>query len=489
MTDQPLYYQTSITKATLTSIGNPALSIDITGLILFFEFTESIFQHTLHGKLVMADGVGLMNSENFTITGEEFLEISFETAEEKSFTYKFVVSKVDIEVRNSSSDSSVLALTLMSVDGFSNLFTFISKGYGSSDTSARTEPPPTTQDPQTPASEVEGSGAEGRRPITITDIVKQILSEELRSEIEIDDTKFTETTQNYYYGFTRTRPFEKIQMLQQKAFQQTDYISSTFVFYEDRSGYNFKSIENIIDLSASNNTPLTYSYSQLGSYLGFVQPNFRLIRSYEPASRMHNYDRLQAGFYKTSLLLFDVWTKRIITNTFNAYEDYKNFAHMQGSQNDQAAYTLNVSTQFAEKVNQVSDYTLLMPYDSEQDDLTYKNILYSRPFVRLLSENSLNIVIDGTLQLELADPIIIQIPDNRPSNDNTRELDPRYSGRYFVASITHSIDNNDSSGTGYKCSLIVTRDLLPINQSIYDQQVSDNIDIPALQSGGTAGEG
>ena len=211
------YYRVQITKAVLESIANDTggtRSVDITNLIRYYEFSESLFSSTLHGKLIVFDGVGLLNNETFTITGEEFLTIGIQTGEDKLFEYKFVISNIDIESKSESGDSAVIVLTLLSIDQFSNLFTFKSKGY---------------------------------RDSSITDIVRSILITELGTQIKIDDERFVQSTGNKTFAFTKIRPLEKIEILKQQAFQESETLSSTYVFYEDREGYNFRPIEQIIE--------------------------------------------------------------------------------------------------------------------------------------------------------------------------------------------------------------------------------------------------
>lgn len=448
------YYRVQITKALLESMASDTggtKSVDIMNLIQYYEFSESLFSPTIHGKIVVLDGVGLLTNESFTITGEEFLTLGIQTGEDKLFEYKFVVSNIDIESKSESGDSAIVALTLLSIDEFSNLFTFKSKGY---------------------------------RDSSITDIVRSILITELSTQVKIDDERFIQSTGNKTFAFTKIRPFEKIEILKQQAFQESETLSSTYVFYEDREGYNFRPIEQIIETSKANTEPLTYEYSQQGSYISFTQPNRRLIRQIIPSSRMSNYSRLVSGFYNTTVKRFDFIHKRVTEEKFNAHDDAKKFAHMVGGQGERNAYTLNVSEAFAERIASVSDFSCLVPWNSDTNDMTYKNIAFSRPFMQLLSENLLEIVIDGTLAFDLGDPLLIEVADNKSTGAVEKELDPRYSGRYFVSGINHSVSLDSVGEFRYECSLQLTRELLPISQEIYNQQSPGEFDIPVLQEGG-----
>lgn len=450
------YYQTTIKKALLESIAlgsSNETSIDITPLIVSYQFTESINSYNYYGKLIINDGVGLMNNDTFTITGEEFVTIEIETGEEDTdrniFKYRYVVTGIDLEIKNDSGDSATIILNLMSVDGFQNLFTFKSRGYSNK---------------------------------TITNIVKDILASELNTTESVDDANFYPSTDNRTFAFTKIRPFEKIDILRQQAYTDTPYLSSTFMFFENRKGYNFKPLEILINEAKANSAPLVYSYSQLASSVGFVYPNQRFIRTLVPTSRSHNYTRLTSGFYRTTVDRFDFLQKRITSERFDAYKDFKKYGNFTQAPQQQLQYSLNVSELFAERVARASDYSYLIPWNSESNDYTYKHYVFSGPYVQLLLENSLDIVIDGTLLIEVGDPLVIKITDNRSTSDITTSDDKRYSGTYMVMSVSHSINVNDGGDYTHTCSLNLVRDLVPIPQQYYDQQVQGSINIPILAS-------
>ena len=213
---------TKINKALLTPINKVNDSVQELSLIKYiisFEFTTRMDNHTLFGTLILNDYDGIMNNEMFTITGEEFVIIEMENIEGTKFYYKFVVGGIDLEVKNESGDSALLILSLVSVDFFSNSFLFKSRGYVN---------------------------------LNITDIVKKILDEELRSEIPLET--FEDTLSSRTFAFTKIRPFEKIEILQQQSYSKNDYLFSKFFFYETKTGYNFRSFEDIIKKSNANTT-------------------------------------------------------------------------------------------------------------------------------------------------------------------------------------------------------------------------------------------
>jgi hypothetical protein len=442
---------TKITKALLKSINKVNEStqeLDLRKYITSFQFTTTLTSPTIYGNIVINDYDGLMNNEKLVITGEEFIEIELENVEDTKFSYKFVVASVDLEIKDESGDSAILIISLISVDFFSNSFGFKSRGYVN---------------------------------ISITDIIKKILSDELQSEINIQN--FEDTLGTRTFGFTRIRPLEKIEILKQQSYSKNDYIFSKFFFYETKNGYNFRSFENIVNESNANTQPLTYMYSEAAAFKKFSNPFFRNIKTYESTTRSNNFDRIINGFYGSETYRFDFNTKRVTTEYFNAFEDIKKIAHVGTTDKSLDGLTLNTSENFAKSLAKAGPYTYFLPWNSENgvNDLTYKYYQYTKPFEQLLKENTLNIVIDGTFLIELGDPLIIEITNNYHPNNINSSKDMRYSGRYIVQGINHIIQQKDQYGAFYHdTSISLVRDLIPIPQDIYNEKRFGGYDINTL---------
>mgnify|MGYP003332637846 CR=1 FL=1 len=444
---------TKINKALLTPINKVNDSVQELSLIKYiisFEFTTRMDNHTLFGTLILNDYDGIMNNEMFTITGEEFVIIEMENIEGTKFYYKFVVGGIDLEVKNESGDSALLILSLVSVDFFSNSFLFKSRGYVN---------------------------------LNITDIVKKILDEELRSEIPLET--FEDTLSSRTFAFTKIRPFEKIEILQQQSYSKNDYLFSKFFFYETKTGYNFRSFEDIIKKSNANTTPLTYYYSELSANLKIGNPFFRNIKKYEAFTRSNNFERIINGFYSGEVQRFDFNTKRVTKELFSMADDIKKFVHVGTDDKTLENLSLNVSENFSKSIGKSSMYTYFLPWNSEDEmnDLTYKYYQYTKPFNHLLKENTLNIIIDGTFLIELGDPLIVEITDNNHPNDMNKNIDMRYSGRYIVHGINHIIQQKDQFGMFYHDMCVsLVRDLMPISQTKFNEKTFNGYDIKTLQN-------
>jgi hypothetical protein len=272
-----------------------------------------------------------------------------------------------LEIKNEIADGAVVVLSLISRDFFRNLYRFKSKGYVN---------------------------------LPITDIIKQILKEELNTDIEMKEENFQNSEDKSTYGFTKIRPFEKVDILKQKAYSPNLSVTSTYLFYENRDGYNFKTFENII-LNNIRVKPESYIYSQNMSQNKFTNPLFRGIKSFVPTSRNNNVTKITNGLFSSEVYRFDFNTKRISVEEFNLNDDNIKFKHIDNNDDD---VNVKMTDNFREDIKENGKYTYFIPWNSENttSDFTYKHYQYSKPFLYLINENTLDILIDGNLKLKLS---------------------------------------------------------------------------------------
>lgn len=426
-------------KVVATKFDNKK-SVDITSIVAGINITTALNHQTVSGNISVADNVNLLNNEQFSFVGEEFIDITIKKPRtDDEYRYKFVAATLNQEVKSSTVDGAIFTLTLLSTDAFVNAGTFKSAGYS-------------------------GTGS---------DIVKTILEQELKSEVTIDSSNFEEPDGNLSYGFTRIKPFEKITMLTNQSYKNKPSLTSTFMFYENRKGYNFETYERIMERAIANNDVITYTHTPL-SYVD-RETTFNSILNYNAKGTYDNFKRLYHGMYNTELLNFDFITKELRSESFNLLENIDNILHLNRS--DPGA-----SDVFRQSANNLGAFSYLIPFDSSRDDYTGRAILYSSAFSILLSENILAIKTFGNLKLDVGDVINVEILDNSPVSDGTKGLDHRYSGKYVVFAITMSLGTTTGGMEMYNNMLLVNDGAFR-QASYYNKLYADStpsITIPAL---------
>jgi hypothetical protein len=425
--------------------------LDIRPLMISGALSASLFHPTIFSRIMIGDTHNLLDGRDFAFTGEEFITLSLKqqatsnTNPESTFSYKFIVNNVSVENLVEDSSGSAYVLELVSVDSFINSGMMKSRGYSN----------------------------------TSTNMVKSILENELKTSIPI--LNFEDTVGITQYGFTEIKPFEKINFITSQAYNNREFITSTFSFYENFKGYNFESFENIIQRNLeANTTPLTYSYKTTPLS---DREAYNTILSYTVPYRFDAKSRLSYGFFSSKVISYNLFEKRPETQTISLPEKLKDNTTKLNDNTDTRSTTI-----FAEKAKDIGSLTYLIPYappqaynSPERVDNTNNSLLYAGPFSVLLSENTVMIRINGNLKLDVSDIINLQFPDNLPVTNPTKNIDRDLSGNYIIAEISHDIIN---TGANYEFETNITciKESSLRNVNFYDSQLTtDNVNIRALQ--------
>lgn len=413
--------------------------VDIKSIFSTIDISLSLNTPTIYAKLSLVDYSNFLNNENFTFVGEEFVNISFRRRNtETTFTYKFVVSTMDIEIKSDTADSSMYVLTLLSIDTFVNSATFKSKGYRGS----------------------------------ITEIIKSILDTELHTQIEVVEDKFVDTEADMTFAFTEIKPFEKLQILLPRAFKETQNITNLFMFYENRQGYCFEPLDNIIDRANANTTIIKYTHSPVESIDREI--NLTGILNYSPVGTFDNHRRMFHGLYNSKVIKFDLYNKTAANTQYNSLLDKIENINALNRKDP------GISNNFSSTAKSLGSLTYFIPWDSSTNDKTGESLLNNSPYSIILDEHSLDIKTFGTLDYDIGDPINVSILDNASLQDPDKNEDPRYSGKYIIHSITYTIGVEQHGYMMYNNMRIIRNGTLVGSDFYNNQYTLGDIKIPSI---------
>lgn len=433
--------------------------VDINPLVIALSIATSMTNPSMYGYILIADSNDLLGKNASALIGEEFITVYLRQPEqsadfpEKTFEYKFVVTKIDLEYMPEQSSGSVFRIELRSIDNFINAGAMRSRSYAN----------------------------------TPTGIVKSILEKELKTTVPI--VNFEETDGVTAYAFVESKPYEKIAIVTGQTYSGREYITSTFSFYESFAGYNFESIENIIQRNLQETTtPVVYEYK---SDVSADRDGKNSILSYTKPYRFNTIQKLSYGFANTRVIQYDLVEKRPIANNITIAQEIKD-------RNSPSLNTIDTrnSTTFLDKVKELGNLTYLIPYASDTGhkngalpiryDYTDRSLLYSSPYTLILNENTLSIRVYGTLHQDIGKMIEIKILDNIPiSQESDKREDEHLSGRYIISAISHEIRNTGGKYeffTNISCFKESSLRNATYYDTLYD---NDSINIPALGGAGS----
>lgn len=275
------------------------------------------------------------------------------------------------------------------------------------------------------------------RDLRISDSVEKIGKDYLKTDIDVD------VTQNQYgfYGNLK-RPFNLLVWLASKAVP-TDGLAG-FFFYQTKSGFKFKSIDNLISTGV-NNPKGTYTYYEAPKD-PIENDDFKIL-NYSIERNNDLLKKLRLGTYSSFFAEFNPATGEFTlpqNGKFNLNDYTKKTKNLGGDPeipkvvNDSGFTLADMPSRIVSSVASVGTI--------DSGASTYPNgsgLLYQRQAMmryNLLFMQQLSMTVPVNTNLEVGDVIKC----NFPRLSATKEYDREQSGLYMIKELCHSFDGTQS---------------------------------------------
>lgn len=283
----------------------------------------------------------------------------------------------------------------------------------------------------------------------VVDMVKDLTRNILKTET-FPDTNIEQTTNINSLTIPGLNPFQAINWLSSKA--TSSYVGASFLFYENPTGFNFKSLQKLMDVK---DPVATYNYNIKN--VGGDDPNqdFYDVSKYQVIKTPDTLDSLITGKFASRLITLDVLRQKYTISDLNADDLYKSSVSLAPGK----AYTTN----FQDRVgNQAADsyggLTKFYPTNVDQNQAEYIKgkqqinqtnveswLVERNAQIMQILGNRVKIVIPGNTQLKVGDVIKFNMPSTEPQTgpnegETIRQLDPTQTGLYLISAIRHRVD-------------------------------------------------
>lgn len=290
---------------------------------------------------------------------------------------------------------------------------------------------------------------------TIDASVKQILDGILKTT----KTKFIDKTQNSYAFFgNNKKPFTVLTWLGPKSIPEISGSSpqkgtAGFLFFENRRGYYFKSLDNLFSdlISSTTKTFPNYFYSPVPEYASQDQ-NFRIVNIPTFEKNVNVFENMRIGMYSSVNVFFDLNTKTSESYVYKLTDSYDIMKH-SSSKNQKPQIPLDLQNNPSRYMVKLIDSVVADP-DASSDPLKKEDnrIKYQSQSIaryNLAFSQMLNITIPLNLSLAVGD--IIELNFNLITTDESEQglQDRIKSGKYLIKELCHSLSKN-SGYTGLK---------------------------------------
>ena len=388
-------------------------NMEIMDLVAELNIYEDMFNNTLSANIILEDTWNIIG--RFPVVGHELITISSDTPEvENELNLEFRVYKID-NYEKSSDRASVYTIQLISAEYLLNLGTTISKSYPNSLTS---------------------------------EVVQNIFEEMYLMEFDMPGKLLQiESTQNVHdIWIPNWKPFDAINWLASKSVPESK-MGSNYVFYENRDGFNFKSIETLADV---DEPVATYYHGNKNVTQGKnsavnVKEQHLLLNSYSVEHTFDIISNISMGMYASRVIYHDMLKRSYKVNDYNYVNNWSEHKHigesMLVSGTEEHDTYQNNSLSF-QKVIPISNDAQSLD-DEAQARLSQ---------LQQLNSFKLNVTLQGDVNRKIGDIISVEIP-SAESQDVELVLDPFYSGRYLVTALRHTVNS-----TGHNTHMELVKD-------------------------------
>lgn len=394
-----------------------ATPIDIIGQTIAFSVYEDVEEASLLLEITLVDSLNLV--QNYPIIGEEVIEISFVTPGREN-TYKKTFYVYSIENTSSNPNAKASTYTLKAVTPlhyFSSRFT-IQKSYNT----------------------------------TVDQIVRDIVNDITVSNGLSTTRLHTETTKGLIPITIPMLPaFEAIDFVKQRAVSAEYPSGGAFLFFENQYGYQFRSIEGVIDEGKKQVATKEFTYEPAtNSDKQRSQYSFRNILNYQHISKFDSINKIVNGAVNNTVSAFNVFTKQVENTKFNFAEKAKTF-----TSTDEKSRMPN-SLGFLERFkNQGQEY--YMSKDSSKGN-DYFDLMYGSKssYAKMFNENVVRVLINGDNYISAGDVIKLNLPDTSGTTEK-KYGDRMNSGNYLITKLRHIISTEQGAKPKHQIALDCTR--------------------------------
>lgn len=404
----------------VTIISSQGLAQNIQPQIVGIEIYEDIFSTFITGKLFVRDSQDLQNF--LPLIGEETLRLRVITPslpDDQAYIGEYAIYKMDNKGKTSQREV-VYCLHFISKDAIVDLNKNISRAYGGK----------------------------------VSDIVKTLIENkyglESKKKANIEETKnVTKFVSNWW------SPVQSIQYACDTAINQND--SPSYVFFENKFGLNFVSLETLFSGSPIKQRFISDNYTRevsdaSGAASRDIEKDYQRILDLDASMGFDYMERLRSGMFGSELITFDVLTKQYVHVGYNATEDFKKSKHA----NEYPLWSDNVPARQKAVIIYGSKY-----YNNFEDfdDVTNTRSIQKRKSLLAQAEgHKVNITVFGRTDYSAGQRIYLSVPKATQIKKTDDPEDKILSGNYLIGAICHLITTES-----HQCTMELIKDSYMVN--------------------------
>jgi hypothetical protein len=402
-------------------------TFDLKNMMIELSYTEDIFTNTSYGYVMLAEASGYI--ETLAMMGNEFLRLTFSKTGDtfnqidKVFrVFKLSKRKLEGTVYKESYVLNFCSEELMLSSQYK-----ISKVYNA-------------------------------------ETVSNMVSDVLINYLEVPSNKIGTIEPSYgNYSFTlpTINPFDAINWISIYARPNPSNPGADMVCYEDKFGYNFRSIQSLM----TQPPYLDYTYKPKNLDSNNLNTETHNVLTYEILNSFDSLDAIHSGIFANQLISINPVTRQRKVTNFD-YNDYQSKSKKLNSYPITNNYTnrfgdgLNQTPQALTKLvfsnfeSQFDPYISSGPASATAPDIFAETYIpYRTAQLALANYTRVRISVPGDSGLTVGRVITFSLKTRNP---NSTDNDKYYSGNYLITGVRHLINL-----TEYTTILEITKESVP----------------------------
>lgn len=382
-------------KGTIQNIANQVLGLEI---------YEDIFSPFITGVAVIKESFDLINLMPFV--GEEFLNININTPtleDKHAINQQFYIFKISNRIL-SGDRTAYYELHFISREAIVDVNKKISKAYGG----------------------------------LISDLAKELITSK-EFGLESSKTPNIEATSNRTKFISNYwSPVKCLSYLTATA--ATSSGGANYLFFENRKGLNFVSIESLYDQEL-------YQRFIKGNYARDIESDGRAVinlnKDYQQiieldTPEVSNYiDSASSGMYSSKMVGSDITMKKYFSKNFDMLEDFTRTKHL----NDFAPHSSNLVKHPNSTIIQMEKY--YSPFNGFTEVSNAKTIQRRISQLQQAQTGKLELTVFGRTDYTVGMKVEVKLNMVRPfGSDEQDTTDKMLSGKYIVSAINHKINRD-----------------------------------------------
>lgn len=418
-TSQVLRFAGDVNIEKINIISASGFYQDVTNQVLSIQIFEDLFSPFITGSIVVKDSLDLLNL--FPFVGEETLELKINTPTLKkgNINQRFYIYKMTD--RDYVGDKVVVyQLHFTALDSIVDMNKAVSKTFAGK----------------------------------VSDIAKTLLTDKALGLQVTNKYIIEETSNSTKYISNFWSPVKNLFHCLPLATNKNG--SPSYVFFENRDGYNFVSLESLYQQPVLQNfTKDNFIRDERpgGGNIKDVEKDYQRINTLTMPVPFDYISRIQNGMYGSKQYTHDITNKKISSKNYDMLQSFGKRKHLNENSlaSNKAVYRYNSKITYQTKYyNNFSNF----------GDSTNANFAQERlSLLKQIETTKLEIVVPGRFDYTVGKKVNLKLNKVEPMAKNDKDtVDKVLSGNYLISAINHYIDRER-----HECVMELVKDSLMID--------------------------